>query len=129
MYTLKRLVRMSTHMVFIQIGGLHQLVAFQTTQIQCYPASSEGDTMVISQGLLTRASLTFLTRSLCPLAIVISILHPGAAARAVTCLAPGTLPKRTLQSIHLICQHSVTLGVVMLMTPPYMLLPWPTLQS
>ena len=58
--------------------------------------------MELPRALFTRASLTFQTGTKRPFAVLISILHPGSVGRALKRLAPGTLPKRVLQSIHLI---------------------------
>ena len=49
----------------------------------------------------------FITKSLRPFAILISIVHAGVVAGAVKRLAQGAMPKCTLQSIHLIRQRSL----------------------
>ena len=92
----KHLVDVTTHMVFIQLRGLHQLVASRDVDAQCYLASMDGETMEIPQALFTRASLTFQTGIRRSFAGLISILHPGSVGRAVRRLAPGTLSKRVL---------------------------------
>ena len=96
------LTNMATHMVFIQLRGSHQRVAHRAHDIQCYPVSTVGDAMELPRALFTRASLTFQTGTKRSLAVLISILYPGSVGRAPKRLAPGTLPKRVLQSIHLI---------------------------
>ena len=58
---LKRLMDMATHMVFIQLRGSNQLVAFRSGDIQCYRASTDGDSIEFPQALFTRASLTLQT--------------------------------------------------------------------
>ena len=58
--------------------------------------------MEIPQALFTRASLTFQTGTTRSFAVLISVLHPSSVGHALKRLAPGTLPKRILQSIHLI---------------------------
>ena len=99
---LKRSMDMATHMVFIQLRGSHQLVASRAVDMQCYPASTDGDSMKILQALFTRAPLTFHTGTRRSFAVLIYVLHPGSIGRALRRLAPGTLPKCVLQSIHLI---------------------------
>ena len=96
------LTNMATHMVFIQLRGSHQLVAHRAQDSHCYPVSTVGDAMELPRALYTRASLTFQTGTKRSFAVLISILHPGSVGRALKRLAPGTLPKRVLQSIHLI---------------------------
>ena len=96
------LTNMATHIVFIQLRGSHQLVAHRAHDIQCYPVSTVGDAMELPRALFTRASLTFQTGTKRSFAVLISILYPGSVGRALKRLAPGTLPKRVLQSIHLI---------------------------
>ena len=95
------LTNMATHMVYIQLRGSHQLVAHRAHDIQCYPTSADGNAMELPRALFTRASLTFQTRTKRSFAVLISILYPGSVGRALKRLAPGTLPKRILQSIHL----------------------------
>ena len=93
---------MATHMAFIQLRGSHRLVAHRSDDIQSDPASTDGDNMEIPQALFTHVSLTFQTGTRCSFAVLISVLHPGSVGRALNCSVPGTLPKRILQSIHLI---------------------------
>ena len=105
---LKRLVGVTTHMVFKQLCGSHELVASRTVDTQCYPASTDGDTMGIPQALFTWASLTFETGTRHSLAVLIFILHQGSIGWALRRLAPGTPPKRVLQSIHVIRQRTIS---------------------
>ena len=99
---LKRLMGMATHMVFIQLRGSHHLVASRAMDMQCYLASTDGDSMEIPQALFTRASLAFEAGTRRSFAVLIFVLHPRSVGRAVRRLAPGTLPRRVLHSIHLI---------------------------
>ena len=99
---LKRLVDVTAHMVFIRLRGSHELFVSQAVDVQCYLASTGGDSREILQALFTRASLRFQEGTRRSFAVLISILHPSFVIRALRRLALGTRPRRVLQSIHLI---------------------------
>ena len=46
-------------------------------------------------------------------AVIISVFHPGAVSCSLKPMAPGALPKRTLQYIHLIRQQPINLTLAL----------------
>ena len=89
---LNRLDDVTTHMVFIQLRGSHQLVASRAVETQCYPASTDCDTMEISQALFTRASLTFQTGTWRSFAVLISVLQGAGEMGATVQPLPSPRP-------------------------------------
>ena len=76
---LKRFMHGYTH-GFYTVVGSHHLVASRAVDMQCYPTSTNGDSMEIPQTLFTRASLTFQAGTPRSFAVLISILHSGSVS-------------------------------------------------